>query len=375
MEPSNGTSSASSYVFKKLRVTPARIVFYIATLAVLFVIHLKLDELKLAKTFFTSANPYWIVGIIVTQWLSYHFWSLNYRELLLVKGRTVPSHELFPMVIVVQFINQALPSANISGQAFFIYYMRRYGMAVTEGIGRAILEMATLYMAFGVFFIVAIITMAEQGMFHRHPRLLILVGAFAAIAVLFISIFLTLQRKRESKPLEWITEKLHLLFEKTGFDRIVSHERLDRHSGHVSLVVSQFKANLNIPELRRGGRHFLYAWLWQGMYLFMNVLTFYIAARALGLQIPFAAAFVTFTLTKFVSMLAFIPGGIGIFEVLMTLILVAYGFSAGSALGVTLLARIFTFWLPLPIGWWLYNRLTKNWNQNGATSAPEVLHS
>src|SRR3989344_2032285 len=87
----------------------------------------------------------------------------------------------------------------------------------------------------------------------------------------------------------------------------------------------------------------------------MDALTIYFTCHALGINVGVAAAFVIFMFTKMIFMIAFIPGGIGIFEFVMTLLLVAYGIPTGASLSITLLSRLFTFWFPLPIGWYLYH--------------------
>ena len=129
----------------------------------------------------------WLFLIVVIQVLNYYFTALNYRDVLRVKDLDVGVKELFPVTFVIQFLNQALPSAGFSGQVFFVQYLKKFGLSVAEGIGRAILELATLYMAFGAFFIISAIVLLRGGMVKSHPEALYLIYGFSFFAIIAIS--------------------------------------------------------------------------------------------------------------------------------------------------------------------------------------------
>jgi len=63
-----------------------------------------------------------------------------------------------------------------------------------------------------------------------------------------------------------------------------------------------------------------------------------------------------FVAASVLSMVPITPGGLGFVEAGLTATLVAAGVNAGQAVAVTLLFRLVSFWLPLPIGaaaaWW-----------------------
>ena len=99
------------------------------------------------------------------------------------------------------------------------------------------------------------------------------------------------------------------------------------------------------------------------VHLMTHVLTLYVIAHALGTPIPFWICFIAFTFSKFISMISIVPGAPGVFEGIMTLILLAFGIDKNIALAATILTRAFTFWLPMPIGWFLYGRYMKKFEQ------------
>lgn len=338
----------------KPRISFHKFAFYFITLAALVLIYLKFSEVRLIRDLFLRSNLFWLIGVIVTQVISYYFVALNYRDVLRVKDLEVSVKELFPVTFVIQFLNQALPSAGFSGQAFFVQYLKKFGLTVAEGIGRAILELATLYMAFGVFFIVSAVMMFRNGILGQHPEARYFIYAFAFFAIIALSWFFALQKRKRGKFAKWMINKMHGYFENHGKKKNGNNGNTTNHAGHIAMIIDQFKETFNFSELKKKARPFWLAFFWQNMILLASVFTLYFLSFALDYKINFSVAFITFTLTKFLSMVAFVPGGLGVFEGGMTLILISFGVPAQSAFATTLLLRAFTFWLPMPIGWILY---------------------
>ena len=325
--------------------------FYFITLAVLIVIYLRFSELKLIGSIFAGSNYLWLLAIIVIQLFVYYFQALNYRSVLRIKDLEVKARELYPMSFVVQFLNQALPTAGLSGQVFFVQYLKKYGLSVAEGIGRAFLEIMTLWMAMGSFFIASSVVVLKGGAIADVPELRFVIYFFAFLAIIAISIFFLTQRHKRSKLAKWITDWLHRRFE---IKKKLKDGKVTDHSEHVKVIFDQFKSSINFRMLQKKTKDFWMAYLWQCMIILANIFTLYFISFAIGQPISFRLAFIVFSLVKFIGMVAFVPGALGVFEGSMILILISFGVAAGPALAMTLLLRAFTFWLPMPVGWALF---------------------
>lgn len=322
-------------------------------------IYWRFSEVELIEDAFARSSLAWIFAAIIIQVVSYLFNALNVRDVLRVKDMEVSVKELFPITFIIQFLNQALPSAGFSGQAFFIQYLKKFKLSVAEGIGRAILELTTMYMAFGSFFIISALLMIGDGVFSRHPEAKFFIYGFSFFAVIGIFLFLMFQKKERGKIARWFVDKFHDYFENKKNKKVENGERVIENNdatNHASMILDQFKSTLSITTLRKHKKAFWMAFFWQCMILFANVMTLYFISYAMDVRIGFSVAFIAFTLTKFLSMISFIPGALGIFEGGMTLILVSFGVPASPAFAMTLLLRAFTFWFPMPVGWILYTR-------------------
>jgi hypothetical protein len=72
---------------------------------------------------------------------------------------------------------------------------------------------------------------------------------------------------------------------------------------------------------------------------------------AVHAPIPWHGVLLAFGVSQIVASLPFIPGGIGVVEGSLAVILVAYGTAKVPALAVVLFYRLLTFWLAILVGW------------------------
>jgi uncharacterized membrane protein YbhN (UPF0104 family) len=68
-------------------------------------------------------------------------------------------------------------------------------------------------------------------------------------------------------------------------------------------------------------------------------------------QVPWQGVLVAYAVGQLAQQLPITPGGIGVVEGTLTLLLVGYGMHTSTALAAVLLYRIISFWTLVPIGW------------------------
>jgi uncharacterized protein (TIRG00374 family) len=72
---------------------------------------------------------------------------------------------------------------------------------------------------------------------------------------------------------------------------------------------------------------------------------------AVHASIPWSGVLLAFGVAQIVASLPVVPGGIGLVEGSLAVILVAYGAKRVPALAVVLVYRLLTFWLVIFVGW------------------------
>jgi hypothetical protein len=76
--------------------------------------------------------------------------------------------------------------------------------------------------------------------------------------------------------------------------------------------------------------------------------------RALNLPVPWHALALADVAGNVGAVLSFLPGGLGAYEGSVALVLAGGGVAWAMALTVSLLYRVYTFWMLIPMGVWLY---------------------
>jgi len=100
---------------------------------------------------------------------------------------------------------------------------------------------------------------------------------------------------------------------------------------------------------------------------------------AVHATIPWSGVLLAFGVSQIVASLPLIPGGLGIVEGSLAVILVAYGAKKVPALAVVLVYRLLTFWLVIIVGWisigvieWRVRRSTRDAGDRTVVTASEI---
>ena len=81
-----------------------------------------------------------------------------------------------------------------------------------------------------------------------------------------------------------------------------------------------------------------------------DFLTLLIALAAFGADARWALVLLAFASAMLLGIMPLTPGGLGFVEAGLTAVLVLAGVLAAVAISATLLYRLVSFWLPIPIG-------------------------
>ena len=339
-----------------------RIIFYVATCAALILVYLRFSEVRLIKNIFLSVSHVWLAMILFFQILTYYFSALTYRDAFRMKDLRLSVKTLLPLTLIVQFVTQAIPTGGLSGELFFIHYLRRYNLTYTQSFSRAFLEVMTLYVAYIFTFIASLIILFSHGIFKTFPLLWLFVYIFILFFSLVAFFFLAIQKTHRPNWVSDLVKSLRSLFSYTFFERIKRNGFVSKYIHYAMDLKEEMKNTLDIDFLISKSRLFFMSTLWQLLLLIANGITVYYIARAVGVHISMQAAFVVFVLPKLLSIISIVPGALGIYELGMTGALIAFNVSPSSAIAITLVFRALTFWLPMPIGWILYGHYIKNDN-------------
>jgi putative heme transporter len=89
---------------------------------------------------------------------------------------------------------------------------------------------------------------------------------------------------------------------------------------------------------------------------------------AVGGRVPWQGILACYALTQLAAALPITPGGIGVVEGTLSLLLIAYHLPAGTAVAGVMLYRIISFWMLVPVGWAAVAGLALSRNRRDGTS-------
>jgi uncharacterized protein (TIRG00374 family) len=92
---------------------------------------------------------------------------------------------------------------------------------------------------------------------------------------------------------------------------------------------------------------------------------------AFGEWVNIGAVILAYSVANFAGLVSVMPGGVGIYEAIMTGVLAAAGVPARLSLPVTVMYRVLSTLIQLPIGYYFYNKSLRR-NQDDETKMKEM---
>jgi uncharacterized protein (TIRG00374 family) len=330
-----------------------KIFFYIFAIILFCFCIYYFAEIKGDIKLFVKVHPAWLALALAAQLGTYLFNSVICRGLL--RSFAPKSHisikELYQASIVTLFMNQTIPSINLSGNIYFFNFLKKRGVAEHSAYSLLLLELLTFYSAVVCIILILLFTCLFLKGIPLYFTFIFLSGiaAFVLFAILIgllgrgKTVVLLLKKLSRIRFLKKSISK----FETIPFDGIKNPWQVYREHPLLVFVTIIFHTCIFLADS----------------------LSLYALFHGLGVSVPFLSVFVGFVLTKIISLLPFTPGALILYEGSMTFFYVHFGVPVAVAAMVTLLYRALSFWLPIPVGFFLSRRLQNSFHINKAPPA------
>ena len=270
------------------------------------------------------ARPWWMALAIALQVCTYLAQGEIWRLVARTRGVTVPMAAAFKLSLAKLFIDQALPSAGISGTLVAARALEQRGVA--RGIVRAsmVIDGVAYYSAYVLALVAALLFTLGDG----RAKLLFLPAALllAAFSVALAVAAGALAGRGSALPARF--RRVPLL----GKTVALLAEADPVLVRSIPLAMKSVALQLAVVLLDTG--------------------TLWTLVRALGETASMPAVFASFMASSLLRTISIVPGGLGVFEAASVLTLQQAGTSVPVALGATLLFRGLSFWFPMAPGLW-----------------------
>lgn len=297
-----------------------------------------------------KVNGWALLLLIPIEALNYHAQAKLYQGLFKIVGNTLGYKFLYRTSLELNFVNHVFPSGGVTGISYFGLRLRQ-GDGLTGGKATLvhIMKLALTFLSFEVLIVFGLVALALNGPVSNltilvaailSTLLLVGTGCFAYIVGskqrinnFFTSATLVLNRLiqlvRPNHP-----ETINISRARGVFD--------DFHENYRSIKD-------NYTELKQP---FWYALLANAT----EIMALYAVYIAFGEFVNVGAVILAYAVANFAGLISVLPGGIGVYEALMTAVLVSAGVPAGVSLPVTVMYRVLNTLIQIPPGYYFYQK-------------------
>jgi len=292
----------------------------------------------------------WVLLLLIPiQWLNYDAQARLYRGLFKVVGNNLSYKFLFKTSLELNFVNSVFPSGGVSGISYFGVRMRSNDITGGKATVVQMMKLLLLFLSFEILLIFGVLFMAIGG--HVNSIVILMASSLSTLMVVGTIAFVMIigHEKRINASFTAITRALNWIihiFRRNNPETIsiqsarASVEELHRN---YKLIESQYK-QLKMP------------FVWALVANVTEVLAVYIVYIAFGNWVNLGSVILAYSVANFAGLVSVLPGGVGIYEALMTAVLVATGVPAALSIPVTVMYRVLNMLIQLPPGYYYYHK-------------------
>lgn len=249
--------------------------------------------------------------------------------------------DLIRMGTIGAFAIHFFPVSGAGEAAVNYYLLRAKKVSQGDALFVFIIRSVFLYIAFFTLFALGLVFIPTHPYLSANQKIVSLI-----LFVIIVSGTLWIRYLYQHKDKFWsagykLLGAINFLSEKIFKKKVFG-------PATVEIIVSDIFDGFRVFSKRR--RDWFPATGYSMIYWLGDMLCLFFALMAFGYVVNPGILIFAYCVATLVSLLSFIPGGIGILEGTLTLTLISLGVPADIALFSVLLYRLFSFWLLMPVG-------------------------
>lgn len=275
-------------------------------------------------------------------------------------GTPVHLGPVFTAMLELNFVNHIFPSGGLSGFSYLTLRLKEFGVSTAK----------TTFSQFGRFgfgftfqvilMFISLFLLAIEGRASSLIILLVTILVFSLLIVCGAGLFIINSERRAGHLTSWLARLIN---------RII-HLFRRKHPETISLakVESTFlELHRDFMLVRKDFKQLRPSIVWICIATLFEMSLLYVVFVAHGVWINPGAVVIAFVLANTAGLIVALPGGIGVFEALMTTVFIAVGVPPGLALSATLVYRVIILLLSLLTGAALYHKTVSKLGTHATT--------
>jgi uncharacterized protein (TIRG00374 family) len=259
---------------------------------------------------------------------------------------------MFKLSLELNFVNSVFPSGGVTGISYFGMRMRSNNVTGARATLVQLMKLILLFLSFEVLVLFGLIFMAIGG--KVNGLVLLIAGALSMVMVFgtFGFMYIIGSERRIKGFFTFATKALNKIIQIVRPHHPETINVARARDAFEDLHQNYLQFRNKFPELKR-------PFLWALVANLVEVLCVYAVYVAFGEWVNLGAVILAYAIANFAGFISVLPGGVGVYEALMTAVLVVGGVPAALSIPVVVMYRVINTIIQLPPGYYYYHKALK----------------
>src|ERR1035437_640275 len=307
---------------------------------------------------FHKVNLWALLLIIPIEIWNYDSQARVYKHLFGILGNRLSYKFWYELALELNFINGVFPSGGVSGISYLGVRLRSNDIRASRAAAVQIMKLMLTFFAFELLLLFGVLMLVVMG---RVSNITVLIASSLTTLILVGTLIFTYvigSRERISISSTIITR---------GINRIIYIVR-PRHPETINITKVRYlfeELHENYILFQSHYRDLKAPFIYAFIANLTEVLAVYTVYVAFDHWVNLGAIILAYAVANFAGLISVLPGGIGVYEALMTGVLVASGIPAALCIPVVIMYRLINTIIQFPPGYFFYHRTLNGEHNTG----------
>jgi uncharacterized protein (TIRG00374 family) len=292
----------------------------------------------------------WLVLLVAPLEMLNHFSGAKlYQGMFRILGERFRTRSMFRLSLELNFVNTVFPSGGVSGFSYLSLRLKGEKISTAQATLVQLMRFILIFVAFQILLFIGLVALAIGG--QANDFILLVAGSLSTLLLVgTLAMAYVIGSKRRinaffTTATRWLNNLIHLFRRSTPETFSIETAKQTFTELHENYM--HIRRNLDV--LKRPLAYALGANV-------TEIAAIYVVYLAFGHVVNPGAVILAYAVANFAGLVSVLPGGIGIYEALMTGVLAAGGIPAAVSLPVTVMYRVVNMGVQLPPGYFFYQR-------------------
>ncbi len=280
---------------------------------------------------------------------NYDAYAKMYRAFFRILGVETTYKEMFKVSLELNLINHIFPTGGVSGFSYFSLRLRSLGISTAKATLVQTMRFIFLFLTYEVLLVAGLFMLAVGG--HASNLIILVSGSLATlliVATFGLAFIIESQRRIQA----FFTSVTRLFNRAIHFFRPKHPETIN-----IAKVQSAFnELHDNYMLLKKDYRQLKGPLIGAFLANLTELTVIYVVYIAFGHWVNPGAVILAYAVANFAGLISVLPGGLGIYEALMTAVLAAAGIPPSVSLPVTVMYRVISITIQVIPGYYFYHK-------------------